>query len=62
MIGNGVVVDPGSLIEELDHLQTQGVKIGKNFVVSQRVHLILPYHKAIDKAAEQSNRLRKNVF
>ncbi|HSQ92114.1 MAG TPA: adenylosuccinate synthetase, partial [Nitrospiraceae bacterium] len=59
VIGNGVVVDPGSLIEELDHLQMQGVKIGKNFVVSQRAHLILPYHKAIDKAAEQSKGSRR---
>jgi len=59
VIGNGVVVDPASLIEELDHLQTQGVKIGKNFVVSQRAHLILPYHKAIDKAAEQSKGSRR---
>src|SRR5574342_925851 len=59
LIGNGVVVDPASLIEELDHLQTQGVKIGKNFVVSQRAHLILPYHKAIDKAAEQSKGSRR---
>ncbi len=54
VIGNGVVVDPGALIEEMDHLQRQGVKIGKNFAVSNRAHLILPYHKAIDKASEQS--------
>ncbi|HZC81620.1 MAG TPA: adenylosuccinate synthase, partial [Nitrospiraceae bacterium] len=59
VIGNGVVVDPASLIEELDHLQTQGVKIGKNFIVSHRAHLILPYHKAIDKAAEQSKGSRR---
>ena len=48
VIGNGVVVDPASLIEEMDHLQTQGVKIGKNFVVSQRAHL--------DPAVPQSHR------
>src|SRR6185295_15228387 len=59
VIGNGVVVDPGSLIEEMDHLQIQGVKIAKNFVVSQRAHLILPYHKAIDKASEQSKGSRR---
>ena len=33
VIGNGVVVDPPSLIEEMDHLQKQGVKFGKNFVI-----------------------------
>src|ERR1044071_4391082 len=48
VIGNGVVVDPGSLIEEMDLLQTKGITIGKNFTISQRAHLILPYHKAID--------------
>src|SRR5436853_2192541 len=46
VIGNGVVVDPAALIEEMDGLQAKGVKIGKNFSISQRAHLILPYHKA----------------
>jgi adenylosuccinate synthase len=59
IIGNGVVVDPGSLIEEMDHLHAKGVNIGKNFAVSDRAHLILPYHKAIDKAAEQSKGVRR---
>lgn len=58
-IGNGVVVDPGSLIEEMDHLQGQGLRFGKNFVISQRAHVILPYHKAIDRASEQSKGSRK---
>jgi len=59
VIGNGVVVDPGSLIEEMDRLQTKGITIGNNFAVSQRAHLILPYHKAIDRASEQSKGSRK---
>ncbi len=59
VIGNGVVVDPGALIEEMDQLQCKGIKIGKNFAVSQRAHLILPYHKAIDRASEQSKGSRK---
>jgi adenylosuccinate synthase len=59
VIGNGVVVDPGSLIEEMDLLQTKGITIGNNFAVSQRAHLILPYHKAIDRASEQSKGSRK---
>ncbi|MGQ0811226.1 MAG: adenylosuccinate synthase [Nitrospiraceae bacterium] len=59
VIGNGVVVDPGDLIEELDRLQAKRVKIGNNFAISHRAHLILPYHKAIDKAAEQSKGSRK---
>jgi adenylosuccinate synthase len=59
MIGNGVVVDPGSLIEEMDQLQAEGVQIGRNFYISHRAHLILPYHKAIEKAAEQSKGSRR---
>jgi adenylosuccinate synthase len=59
LIGNGVVVDPGALIEEMDHLQGEGVNIAKNFAVSDRAHLILPYHKAIDKASEQSKGVRR---
>ncbi len=59
VIGNGVVVDPAALIEEMDHLAGQGVHIGKNFIISQRAHLILPYHKAIDKASEQSKGSRR---
>ena len=59
VIGNGVVVDPGALIEEMDRLQPMGISFGKNFAVSQRAHMILPYHKAIDRASEQSKGSRK---
>jgi adenylosuccinate synthase len=52
VLGNGVAIDPGALIEEMDKLQGQGVQFGKKFVISERAHLIMPYHKAIDKAAE----------
>ncbi len=59
VIGNGVVVDPEALIEEMDRLQAKGVKIGKNLAISQRAHLIMPYHKAIEKASEQSKGSRR---
>ncbi|WP_447979244.1 adenylosuccinate synthase [Candidatus Nitrospira bockiana] len=59
VIGNGTVVDPGALIEELDQLHAKGIRVGKNFAISQRAHLILPYHKAIDKASEQSKGSRR---
>lgn len=59
MIGNGVVVDPAYLIEEIDYLQAKGVKIGKNLLVSHRAHMILPYHKAIEKASEHSKGSRR---
>ncbi len=53
-LGNGVVIDPGGLIGELDGLQAHGVAVGKRFLISDRAHVIMPYHKAIDKAAEQA--------
>ena len=59
LIGNGVVVDPGVLIEEMDRLQAKGVRISKNFVISRRAHLIMPYHKAIERASEQSKGSRR---
>jgi adenylosuccinate synthase len=59
IIGNGVVIDPGALIDELDQLQAKNVKVGKNLAISQRAHLILPYHKAIEKAYEQSKGSRR---
>jgi len=52
-IGNGVVVDPGVLIAEMDTLVSMGVSIGPdNLGVSQRAHVIMPYHKALDHARE----------
>ncbi len=54
VLGNGVVIDPGGLIGELDGLQNNGIAVGKRFLISQRAHVIMPYHKAIDKAAEQA--------
>ncbi len=59
ILGSGVVIDPGALIGELDQLQRQGVKVGRNFMISQRAHVIMPYHKAIDKAAEKAKGARR---
>src|SRR3989442_8841996 len=52
VIGNGVVVDPAALIEELDGLRGKGVRTEGNLFVSQAAHVIMPYHKAIEKASE----------
>lgn len=53
VIGNGVVVDPWVLLEELDELRRWGVEIGpERLVVSTAAHLILPGHRALDKARE----------
>ncbi|MEX5215020.1 MAG: adenylosuccinate synthase [Nitrospiraceae bacterium] len=54
LVGNGVVVDPEALIDEIDSLQKSGVKIGKNLLISDRAHVIMPYHKVVEKASEES--------
>lgn len=51
VIGNGVVVNPKSLVEELAHLRKQGVA-GDNLRISDRAQVILPYHIALDKLQE----------
>jgi adenylosuccinate synthase len=52
VVGNGVVVDPAALIEELDALRKKGVRTDGSLYVSQAAHVIMPYHKAIEKASE----------
>ena len=53
IIGNGVVVDPAALIEEMDGLIKRGIKFDTNLLISRNAHLIMPYHKAIDVASER---------
>jgi adenylosuccinate synthase len=54
VIGNGVVVDPEVLIEELNTLQQQGCLSDLSLLkISEAAHLIMPYHKAIDLARER---------
>jgi adenylosuccinate synthase len=60
MIGNGVVVDPASLIEEIEKLKGRGVRVDKNLLLSKNAHLIMPYHKAIDRESER-RRGKKNI-
>ena len=55
VIGNGVVVDPRALLAEIGELQSRGVEVGPhNLLISNRAHLILPYHVALDRAMEAS--------
>src|SRR5262245_21546263 len=53
VIGNGVVVDPQKLVEEIDALRARGVEVGDNLRVSDRAHVVMPYHKEHDAALEQ---------
>ncbi len=52
VIGNGVVVDPEALLREVKAIEENGVKVDGRLLISDRAHLILPYHRAYDLAAE----------
>lgn len=55
VIGNGVVVDPKALFEEIHYLEGVGVKVTpEKLIVSDRAHLIMPYHKILDKLKEKA--------
>ena len=54
LIGNGVVLDPMILKQECESVAAMGIDYKKNLFISQRAHLILPTHRAIDKASEAS--------
>lgn len=54
LIGNGVVLDPITLRKECDAVAALGVDYKKNLYISERTHLILPTHRALDKASELS--------
>jgi len=54
VIGNGVVLDPFAFMREVDALGEQGVKVDGNLFVSNRAHVILPYHRMIELAAENA--------
>nr|MBU1328319.1 adenylosuccinate synthase [Candidatus Omnitrophota bacterium] len=49
IIGNGVVIDPDALLNEIDILEKKGIKIDGNLVISECAHVIFPYHKVMDK-------------
>jgi len=52
LIGNGVVVDPQALFDELDELSRLGIAVDGRLFVSEKAHLILPYHRELDVLAE----------
>jgi len=52
VIGNGVVLDPVAVIQEIDDLQAQGISIEGNLLISSAAHLVLPYHRLADQQRE----------
>src|ERR1043165_1671607 len=52
VIGNGVVVDPVSLVQEIDGLEKLGIRINGNLYISETAHLVFPYHRELDAQRE----------
>ncbi|MFH1753147.1 MAG: adenylosuccinate synthase [Candidatus Omnitrophota bacterium] len=59
VIGNGVVVDPEALIKEINHLKKYGVDADRDLLISNRVHIIFPYHKLLDALREEKKKRSK---
>ena len=54
VIGNGVVIDPVALVAEIKGLRARGIKVdGKNLLISDCAHLVMPYHRALDERREE---------
>lgn len=52
VIGNGVVIDPVALMDEIQMLETEGIQVRDRLFISHKAHLIMPYHKLIDQISE----------
>ena len=55
IIGNGVVVDPWALLEEIEEIKSKGVDVNiDNFIISEAANLILPFHREMDEIREDT--------
>lgn len=59
VIGNGVVIDPLALLEEIRLLESEGIRVQGRLWISQKAHLIMPYHKLLDTASEEKEGAQK---
>jgi adenylosuccinate synthase len=59
VIGNGVVVDPQALFKEIEELAQLGIEVGDRLLISEKAHLILPYHRELDVLSEARRGERK---
>jgi adenylosuccinate synthase len=59
VIGTGVVIDPAALVKEIEMLAKAGIDVQGRLHISNRAHLILPYHRELDKAAETARGANK---
>ena len=61
VIGNGAVIDPEALFEEVAILEKEGIKIRGRLFISDQAHLIFPYHKVMDRLKEESSQKGKAI-
>ena len=54
VIGNGVVIDPVILLDEISQIEARGVDVSTKLLISKRAHLIMPTHRALDAASESA--------
>ncbi len=54
LIGNGVVIDLKSFLEEIDYLKSKGVEFDDNLLIAENAHLTMPYHKILDRIIDAS--------
>jgi adenylosuccinate synthase len=59
IIGNGVVIDPQALFAEIEELARMGIEVGDRLLISDKAHLILPYHRELDVLSEARRGERK---
>lgn len=52
VLGNGVVIDPKQVVKEITGLRAQDLKLDQNFLISDRAHVVMPYHKVQDQLQE----------
>src|SRR5260370_663693 len=52
VIGNGVVIDPAALLEEMETLRKAGIDVAKQLAISNRAHVIFPFHRIVEKMSE----------
>jgi adenylosuccinate synthase len=57
VVGNGVVLDPETFFAELDELAAQGIDVSGRLWISDRAHLVLPWHKLLDQASEKHQQI-----
>ena len=54
IIGNGVVIDPAELVREINDIKNRGMEVKDRLLISQNAHLVMPYHKLLDKIEENA--------